>query len=166
MRASDPSSSLFQSPRLCPSQGTERISPPFWSGARVSRTTSYPSAASLCRRKVPMKPVPPARTMRPVVRGFPPYSPGFPPADKRRLKQQFLISELYLSHKLDLARDHHAFDSARSLMPGENYLQRNSHDQKRRRDLQSQTKRRFEENHWIVAKGQSRATARKSRRDD
>jgi hypothetical protein len=116
MRAWDPSSSVCQSPRFRPSQRTWRISPTFWIGERVSRTTSYPSAASLRLRKVPMKPVPPARIMRPVVPA-PPRIPQdslvFPAVDKRRLKQQFPVSEFYLLHKLDPVRGHHAFVSWR-----------------------------------------------------
>ena len=52
-----------------------------------------------------MKPVPPARTMRPIMPGFPRIpqdSLVFPAMDKRRLKQLFLVSEFYLLHKLDL----------------------------------------------------------------
>ena len=52
-----------------------------------------------------MKPVPPARTMRPVMPGFPRIpqdSLVFPAVDKRRLKQLFLVSEFYLLHKIDL----------------------------------------------------------------
>src|SRR5205807_8685219 len=52
-----------------------------------------------------MKPVPPARTMRPVMPGFPRIpqeSLGFPAVDKRNLKQLFLGSEFYLLHKIDL----------------------------------------------------------------
>src|SRR5207245_1666677 len=65
-----------------------------------------------------MKPVPPARTMRPVMPGFPSIPQNslvFPAVDKRRLKQQFLVSEFYLLHKLDLVEIIMLFGSWRSL---------------------------------------------------
>src|SRR5437867_5105957 len=65
-----------------------------------------------------MKPVPPARTMRPVMPRVPSYSPEFPsiPAvDKRRLKQLFLVSEFYLLHKSDLVGIIMLFGSWRSF---------------------------------------------------
>jgi len=53
---------------------------------------------------------------------FPRIPYYFPAVDKRSLKQQFLVSEFYLLHKLDMVRIIMLLASGEVFMPALSYL--------------------------------------------